>query len=176
MNYIENRRKTTKRMIRVLNKCFLSNEKFDSTKVPFFRRDNDFDNFMIDSKKIENIPENLNRNISLLYHIIGNPKKELYIGEWTLFSLEYALEIYNEYKKNGQSNVFDIGYKYLGMGHIELISCDMKSHLLFYHRGGGSSGWDREENFKEIVNNGPDNYQKYYFSDWFYTIELDESK
>ena len=51
MDYIENRRKTTKRMIRVLNKCFLSNEDFDSTKIPFFRRDNDFDDYMIDSKK-----------------------------------------------------------------------------------------------------------------------------
>jgi len=70
----------------------------------------------------------------LLYHIIGNPKKN-YKREWTLFSLENALEIYNDYIKNGQSNVFDIGYKYLGMGRIELISCYMKTNLLFYHIG-----------------------------------------
>jgi len=35
MDYIENRRKTIKKMIIVLNKCFISNENFDSTKVPF---------------------------------------------------------------------------------------------------------------------------------------------
>ena len=32
-----------------------------------------------------------------------------------------ALEIYEEYKKSGRENVFDFGFRYMGMGHIEVV-------------------------------------------------------
>ena len=47
-------------------------------------------------------------------------------------SLDKAIEIYKNYCNNGQNKVFDIGYRYMGMGHIEVISCDLDSHLLFF--------------------------------------------
>ena len=164
------KKKQINNIMNVLKKCKISNEGYDSTEEPFFNNDNQRGDFDINFEKVIDIPSGLNRNISLIYDILGNPKKEIYIGEWTIMNLEKAMEIYDEYCKNNRKDVFDIGYKYLGMGHIQILSCDLKSHLLFYHRGGGSSGWDREANFKEIIQYGPTKYDSLYFSDWFYKI------
>jgi hypothetical protein len=57
------------------------------------------------------------------------------------------------------------------MGHIELVSCDLETHLLFYHRGGGSNGWDREANYNDIVKYQGKEYDQFYFTNWFYEIE-----
>ena len=81
----------------------------------------------------------MNKNIIDIYNIIGNKKKELYLGEWTIMSFENALNRYNELLSLNVIDVFDIGYRYLGMGHIELLCCDLESHLLFFRRDGGSS-------------------------------------
>ena len=86
-----------------------------------------------------------------------------------------AIKIYKEYCNHGQKKVFDIGFRYMGMGHIEIISCDLESHLLFFHPGGGSNGWDRESNFNEIVKNGPQKYNQFFFSNWFYKINLENN-
>ena len=51
-----------------------------------------------------------------------------------------------------QKNVFDIGFRYLGLGHLEILSCDLTNHLLFFRRDGGSNGWDREDNYKDLMN------------------------
>ena len=168
---IENKKKLIEKIINVLNKSHISDEKYDSTKNPFFMKGN-IKNFVIDYKKITGIPERLNRNISLLYNIIGDAQKEIYIGEWTLLSFEKALERYNLLCKDGEKNVFDIGYRYLGLGHVEMISCDFKTHLLFYRPDGGSNGYDREENYNNIIKNGSEPYKKFYFSKWFFNITL----
>ena len=162
------------KIMNVLKKSSISSDDYDSTKEVFFSRD-EHQTFEINHEIINNIPEGINRNISLIYDILGSSKKEIYIGEWVIMSLEKAIEIYEEYCKHGLKNVYDIGYRYMGMGHIEIISCDLESHLLFFHRGGGSNGWDREANFNEIVKNGPKKYNQFFFSDWFYKIDLVDS-
>lgn len=58
------------------------------------------------------------------------------------------------------------------MGHITVISCDLNTHLLFYRPDGGSNGYDRQYNYEEIVKNGSDKYDKFYFSKWFYNLKL----
>ena len=47
-----------------------------------------------------------------MYELIGNPDIEIYIGEWTIMSLNSALEKYDQYS-------FDPSYKSLPLEHFE---------------------------------------------------------
>ena len=94
----------------------------------------------------------------------------IYIIKFYIFSLDEALSQYLKYYNDGQKNVLNIGYRYSGMRWIELLSCDLKTHLLFLRKDGGSNGWDREINYKNIIKNGSNKYKKIFFSDWFYNI------
>ena len=85
-------------------------------------------------------------------------------------SLNEALERYKVICAKGQTNVFDIGYKYDGMGYINVLSCDLTNHLLFYRLDGGSNDYDRQYNFNELIKNGSEPYKKFYFSKWFYNV------
>jgi hypothetical protein len=118
----------------------------------------------------EQIPEGLNRNIKVIYQILGHQKKEIYYGQWTIMSVDEALQRYKELCNQGQTNVFDIGYKYGGMGYIDVLSCDLTSHLLFYRVDGGSNDYDRLYNLNQLINEGSRPYDKFYFSDWFYNV------
>jgi hypothetical protein len=160
------------KILKVLEQSKVSCNDYDSTKQPFFISDSSQNKFTINFQSLSNynIPESLNRNIILIYKILGDPDKEIYIGEWTILSLNKALSIYQEFCNNGQKNVFDIGYRYLGMGHVEVISCDLNTHLLFYRRDGGSNGYDREINFNNIIKHGSQSCEKFFFSKWFYNI------
>ena len=160
------------KIINVLESSYISCDDYDSTKKPFFLNDTSQNKFTMNFKSLSNynIPETLNRNVILIYRLLGDPDKEIYIGHWTILSLKKALSIYQDYCNNGQNNVFDIGYRYLGMGHVELISCDLETHLLFYRRDGGSNGYDREYNYNNLIKNGSHSYEKFFFSKWFYNI------
>ena len=166
-NKMNNKENVICRIMDVLKKSKVSSDDFNTSKQPFFLNDNQPSKFKIDFNVIENVPEGLNRNIKLIYDILGTSKKEIYINDWVIMSLEHAMEVYNEYCEKGRKDVFDIGYIYLGMGHIGIIACDLNTHLLFYHRGGGSNGYDREDNFQEVIKNGPKKIQ-IYFTKWFY--------
>lgn len=166
---IEYKKKQIKSLLSILNKCKISSDNHNSTSVPFFARSQNIEDFIINNNKINNnIPERLNRNIKLIYELLGDNEKEIYIGDWTLMSINEAVKIYENYCSHGQKNIFDIGYRYIGMGHIEVISCDLNSHLLFYRPDGGSNGWDREANFNKVINKGSKDYEQFYFSKWFY--------
>ena len=65
-----------------------------------------------------------------------------------------------------QKNVFDIGFQYIGLGHIEVLSCDLTNHLLFKRRDGGSNGWDREDNYKDLMNYKTGDSEYIYFNEW----------
>jgi hypothetical protein len=137
----------------------ISDENYDSTIEPFFQR-RDINNYDMDFKKLPELPEGLNRHMKLFYSLVGNPDVEVYIGEWTFMSLNKCLEIYNDYCVNGQKSLFDIAFIYAGMGHIKLISCDLNNHLLFERPDGGSSGYDREDNYQKSLKyeTGKNNY------------------
>ena len=88
-------------------------------------------NFEMNFKDIGDIPSDLNKNFIMLYNIVGNPKAEVYINEWTILSLDEAREQYEDYCDHNQFNVFNIAYRYRGMGHVEVLSCNLYNHLLF---------------------------------------------
>ena len=52
------------------------------------------------------------------------------------------------------------------MGHIEVLSCDLTNHLLFKRRDGGSNGWDREDNYKDLMNYKMGDSEYIYFNEW----------
>jgi hypothetical protein len=158
---------------KVLEKANISNEGYNSMDVGFFARDSEQKLFEVDFKEIKPLPKGLNCSVKSIYEILGNMETEIYIGEWTIMTITRALEIYEEYKKSGRENVFDFGFRYMGMGHIEVVSCDLDDFKIFFHPAGGSNGYDREDNFNDIVKNGPQKYSgsKINFDDWFYKIE-----
>ena len=148
--FAEQKKKQIKTLLKFLEKAQLSNPKHDSTKEPFFRG-GDRESFLMDNKDLPKFPDTLNRHIKVLYEIIGNPDIEVYIGEWTILSLNRAMESYEQLCKDGQESVFDVAFQYRGLGHIRVLACDLENHLLFYRPDGGSNGWDREANYKKIV-------------------------
>ena len=174
--------KFTQEQQKQINKIFiklsegtLSQKDYLSTEQGFFASDEEKYPFEVGHEVIPELPSSLNRSIQLLYKIIGNPKQEVYMGRWTIMSLESALKIYNDYLQNKQKKVFDIAYEYVGMGHIRVLACDLTTNKLFYHVSGGANGWAREENFKEIIKKNPSNELQYYFTEWFMNININTS-
>jgi hypothetical protein len=160
------------KIFEVLKTCAISSTDYVSSKEPFFKNDGASQPFQQFNMLFNNeqIPEGLNRNIKVIYQILGHQKKEIYYGQWTIMSLDEALERYKELVSQGQTNVFDIGYKYGGMGYIDVLSCDLTSHLLFYRVDGGSNDYDRLYNLNQVINEGSQPYDKFYFSTWFYNV------
>ncbi len=160
------------KIFEVLKTCAISSNDYVSSKEPFFKNDSTSYPFQQFNMLFINavIPEGLNRNIKVIYQILGHQKKEIYYGQWTIMSLDEALQRYKELCNQGQTNVFDIGYKYGGMGYIDVLSCDLTSHLLFYRVDGGSNDYDRLYNLNQLINEGSRPYDKFYFSTWFYNV------
>lgn len=160
------------KIFEVLKTCSISSADYVSSKEPFFKNDSTSQPFQQFNMLFNNatIPEGLNRNIKVIYQILGHQKKEIYYGQWTIMSVDEALQRYKELCNQGQTNVFDIGYKYGGMGYIHVLSCDLTSHLLFYRLDGGSSDYDRLYNLNQVINEGSQPYDKFYFSNWFYNV------
>jgi hypothetical protein len=171
-NLTTKKSKLINKILAVLNNTNISSIDYVSTKEPFFRKDSNtivfqqYNNLFVNAQ----IPEGLNNNIKIIYQILRHQKREIYYGPWTIMSLNEALERYKVICAKGQTNVFDIGYKYDGMGYIIVLSCDLTNHLLFYRPDGGSNDYDRQYNFNELIKNGSEPYEKFYFSKWFYNV------
>ena len=43
------------------------------------------------------------------------------------------------------------------MGHVEMLHCNLYISLLFIRMDGGSNGWDREYNYKKVINFNAEN-------------------
>ena len=135
----------------LLKNSKLSDGIHDSTIEPFFQR-REVDDYIMNFKEIPELPKSLNRHMKIFYELVGNPNTEVYIGDFTFMSLTKCLEKYNDYCANDQNSVFDIGFRYAGMGHVVVVSCDLNNHLLFERPDGGSNGYDREANYKDLLN------------------------
>lgn len=72
---------------------------------------NDICEFNISNESINNtyikkLPHSLNNNIKLIYKILNNPNKEIYLNEWTIMNLTDALKNYENYCKNWSKKHF----------------------------------------------------------------------
>ena len=170
-NFIKEKTEQIRKIHAILKNSKLSSDNHQSSNEPFFMS-NRASNFKIGYKSIPDLPNDLNRNFKTLYEVIGDPNKEVYINEWTIMSLDESLKRYKELCNNGQKNVFDIGFRYLGMGHIEMISCNLYNHLLFMRRDGGSNYYDREYNYKKLLNFNYKEYEYFYFNKWYKDLNI----
>lgn len=170
---INQKKNQINKILNVLNKCKVSDKNYNSTDKPFFQSCFEQSNFHCDTICLDvyNVPESLNRNIKLIFQLLGDAEREIYIGNWTIMSVNQCQKLYEDYCENNQTNVYDIGFKYMGMGHILVLSCDLESHLLFLRPDGGSNGYDRHYNYQNIIKNGSKSYEKFTFSSWFYKIK-----
>lgn len=127
---ISNKKKQIDKILKFLNQSKISEEKYNSFSRGFFARCQTYD-FKQGRKSIPEIPDKLNRDFKLLYELVSNPDVEIYVGKWIIISLKEALKIYDYYCKNDHKNTFDIAYKYLGEGIVQILSCDLQNNLLF---------------------------------------------
>lgn len=174
METIKNKEETKEKILSVLKKGTVSEKNFSYIDNCFMLQDNNKCFFIESSENplLERLPLGLNRNLILMYSIFPDCNKEIYLGDWVIQSLFEALKHYEEYCKNNQKNIFNIGYRYIGLGNVEVISCDLTTHLLFFRRDGGSNGYERFENNKKVINDGSADYPQFLFSDWFYNIKF----
>lgn len=160
--HLSEKRKQITSVEELLKNAKLSEENYDSTIEPFFMK-HDNDEYIMNYKDLPDLPESLNRHMKIFYTLVGNPDIEVYIGDYTFLSLTKCLENYNDYCKEDQKSVFDIAFRYEGMGHVTVIACDLNNHLLFERSGGGSSGYDRENNYNDLLKYKTDSKEYFYF-------------
>ena len=60
-------------------------------------------------------------------------------------------------RKNSYKYMYDIALKYHGLGWVVLISYHKTSGKFLFRMDGGSSGWDRQANYKKYENFNPIN-------------------
>jgi len=150
----------------------MSQENYVGTDMPFFIKGNN-NNFNIGYSNIPEMPKGLNRNIKTMFQLIGNPLIEVYIRDWTIMSLNQCIEVYNNYCNNNQNKIFDIGFMYIGMGHIKMLSCDLDNHKLFFRIDGGGDGHARDYNRNKIINYNKDDYTHMFYTDFVNETKLE---
>ena len=140
-----------------------SQKGYDSTMAPFFRPYED-DN--IDDIKSESIiPETDFTNIDSINNFsslcdnnciqdffINNKgiDREIYIKEWTFFSIEKILSLDKMYKESNINNIVDLGFIYHGMGWVVVAFYYLPEKKIFFRMDGGANGYDRIENFNRL--------------------------
>ena len=146
-----------------------SEANYDSVAQPFFQQDF---NKITDETKITNetkliTKDDVERLIkdkftcefpkALKNFFINKPyASEIYTKEWTIMSLNNIISRFETINKD-KINVIDIGFKYMGMGHILILFYDPVKKCYFYRYDGGSNGYDRIHNYnllKNYKNNG----------------------
>ena len=162
-------------IVDALQDAMMGSENHESTNEAFFMT-SPVSRFRQDFRRLPDIPESLNRNIRYLYTIIGNSRVEVnlrkkrenqFAQDWTIMSLNESLRRYKDLVKQGQTRVFDIAFTYAGLGHIRLLCCDLTTHNLFYRMDGGSNGWEREDNKKQLLTLVPSVADQFTFIEWF---------
>lgn len=142
-----------------------SQKGYDSTMAPFFRPYEDDNTDDIKSESI--IPETEFTNIDSINnfsHLCDNKNiqdffinnkgidREIYIKEWTFFSIEKILSLDEMYKLSNINNIVDLGYIYHGMGWVVVAFYYILDKKIYFRMDGGSNGWDRMENFNRLKN------------------------
>lgn len=101
---------------------------------------------------------------SLKTFFVGKPYTcEIYINEWTIMSMQNMIERFESvYPDNILA--LDIGFKYMGMGHVKVLFYDPVNKCYFFRHDGGSSGYDREYHYDILKKYKYDGNIKFGFS------------
>lgn len=134
---------------------------YDSTNEPFFARN--IDNNIINTNSISIIDDNIdllnqlkeiNLDNNIKEFLIKNNAniKELYINNYTFFSIQKIIELYNNRKKDNVENIIDICFIYEGMGWVNVAYYNSKFNKIYFRFDGGSNMYDRMENYNNLKN------------------------
>jgi len=137
-----------------------SSRNHDSTGQPFFlpnidNNQNQIQNISIieDNNLLLNIEFkelNLEKNITDFYLDNEAHNKEMYIENWTFFSITKILELVKHYATHNINNIIDLGFIYHGMGHVKVVYYNKISKKIHFRMDGGSNDYDRIANFNEL--------------------------
>ena len=95
---------------------------------------------------------------------VGRPHNcEIYINNWTIMSLKNMMERHKIVSKDCIV-ALDIGFRYMGMGHIKMVFYDPINKCYFFRHEGGSNGYDREYNYNKLKNYKYDGDKSYGFT------------
>jgi hypothetical protein len=125
----------------------------------------------------DDIPSNVQFNpwVMSVYIISGEPDRGITIGEWTLYSLKQTIERLLSLRQEHSTITWtDLGHRYMGLGHIEVLRMDISTGELFIQHDGGSNGYDRMAYWEQYKNQKIDKSHIIEFVDFvekFTTIE-----
>jgi hypothetical protein len=128
--------------------------KYKSIDQPFFSQDSNMNNLQV-KEEVNNITSKLHLLKPRLHKTIedffisNQTLQEIYINNWTIMNLDSIIERHNICKKD-RIYVYDIGFRYEGMGHIKMAFYDPKLEKIFYRIDGGANGYDRIDNYKKL--------------------------
>ena len=113
----------------------LSNNKFELSKKvnPIVKGKIDI------LKQKYNIPNDL---YNLFLKNINLETSICFESEYRSLDIERIFEL-----KENYNHFIDFFYRYIGMGHMELISMCIYTQKFFIRRAGGSNGFEREDNY-----------------------------
>lgn len=107
-------------------------------------------------ENIEELEEKLNllnnalsNDIKTFYRNIKSSTQEIYIKEWSLFSIDDILKVFKN-RKRDNINIIDFALKYCGMGHCKVAFYDPQTNMIYYRHDGGSNELDREERYEAL--------------------------
>lgn len=85
--------------------------------------------------------------VKAIYRDITDPDHGFNIENWTFLSANEIKTRQNVY----MDKFLDIATRYNGMGWVIVLAYIPETNNFFFRHDGGSSGWDREANFKRCV-------------------------
>ena len=95
--------------------------------------------------KIDILKEKYNIPIGIYNLFLKNTNLNTSIcfeSDYRSIDIERIFELKDNYK-----HFIDLFYRYIGMGHMELISMCVHTQKFFIRRGGGSNGFEKEDNY-----------------------------
>ena len=130
---------------------------YDSTQAPFFMQCINNDNsYNISNIQLDTTHYNLINDFKNLLlpndisdFFINNKafNNEIYINQYTFFSIKKILQLSQHYKNDNINNIIDIGFIYKGMGWISVIYYNTNFNKIFFRDDGGSNNYDRNYNY-----------------------------
>ena len=129
----------------------VSKPNWQSNQKPFMSNSQDSSIIKDDYINLKLSETELSDDIKNFYKIFGSSSQEIYINEWTLFSLDNIICMHNNYFKDN-INIYDLGIEYLGMGHVNVVFYDAVNKNINYRHDGGSNDYDREYYYQELKN------------------------
>jgi hypothetical protein len=138
----------------------------DTSQVPFFIASIEKE-VTLQTLEMESTPEyrtevnqladkvNWSPLLRYIYLLLGSRDREFTYRGFTFLSLKKILDRQEEYTKAIQPRISDLALKYHGMGWVYLLALDTVTGKYFIRMDGGSSGWDRDANWKFYKNYDP---------------------